>query len=191
MHSLNDWRHNHFPCMPSYSLHGLPHPRSARVARGSQVLQKRLKLTKQQFMLWLGFVVKDAHASDMRRACIKGRERLEQRGLLPREERYAAAWRAALAPSEPDLQPDADSDAEGDEAPSPRELALALAPLAAADADGDGASDASAADDQGHQAPASPPSSPCSPRRAARAGPPTSRRGCDAFKRPPRRVASK
>ena len=73
---------------------------SAESARGLwwQVLEKRLCITKHEFMVWLHLVLRDDNASAMRRACVTGRQRLEERGLLPRELRGVAAWQAALSP---------------------------------------------------------------------------------------------
>ena len=42
-------------------------------------------MTRDQFMLWLGVVVGD-DVSAMRRACDKGRQRLEQQGWRPQSQ---------------------------------------------------------------------------------------------------------
>jgi hypothetical protein len=59
------------------------------------VLTKRLQITKEQFITWLGVVAK---ADDLRCACAVGRMRLEQQGLLPPSARTHAAAAGALEP---------------------------------------------------------------------------------------------
>ena len=65
------------------------------------MLEKRVHMTKQQFMEYLGMVVRDDNATALRRACQSGKRKLEASGLLPQRKVMSRAQRLADAMGAP------------------------------------------------------------------------------------------